>query len=128
MEQVSWVLAAADDDSYNALVCLRFAPELGREAVLQLTPGSQEKKTEEVKSHMMGRNPWGEDASYHNITSRFWRGGSFKSTQITEEFTWENLKANAPDALFMFYLYQGRLQILAGEAEPPTGAKVIYLA
>ncbi len=128
MEQVSWVLAAADDDSYNALVCLRFAPELGREAVLQLTPGTQEKRSEEVQSHMMGRNPWGEDTSYHNITSRFWRGGTFKSTQITNEFTWKNLKENAPDAMFMFYLHQGRLQILAGDTEPPTGAKVIYLA
>ena len=128
MEQVSWVLAAADDDSYNALVCLRFAPELGREVVLQLTPGTTEKKAEEVKSHMMGRNPWGENANYRNITSRFWRGGSFKSTQISEEYTWGNLKENSPDAMFMFYLHQGRLQILAGDTEPPTGAKVIYLA
>lgn len=128
MEQVSWVLAAADEDHYNALVCLRFAPELGREAVLQLTPGTQEKKTEEVKSHMKGRNPWGEDFSYRNITSRFWRGGNFKSTQISEEYTWEKLKENTPDAMFMFYLHQGRLQILAGDTEPPKGAKVIYLA
>ncbi|MEE9126042.1 MAG: sodium:proton antiporter [Planctomycetota bacterium] len=128
MEQVSWVLAAADDDSYNALVCLRFAPELGREVVLQLTPGVQEKKGEEVKSHMKGRNPWGDEASYRNITSRFWRGASFKTTQITEEFTWENLRENAPEGMFMFYLHQGRLQILVPEAEPPTGSKVIYLA
>jgi NhaP-type Na+/H+ or K+/H+ antiporter len=128
MEQVSWVLAAADDDSYNSLVCLRFAPELGREVVLQLTPGIQEKKAEEVKSHMMGRNPWGDDVNYRNITSRFWRGGSFKVTQITEEFTWKRLRENAPEAMFMFYLHQSRLQILAGEAEPPTGSSVIYLA
>jgi len=128
MEQVSLVLAAADDDSYNALVCLRFAPELGREAVLQLTPGTQEKKSEEVKSHMMGRNPWGEEVSYRNITSRFWRGGNFKSTQITPEFTWEDLREKAREGLFMFYLHQGRLQILAGDTVPPTGARVIYLA
>ena len=38
MERVSWVLSAADDDAYNALVCLRFGSELGREHTLQLTP------------------------------------------------------------------------------------------
>lgn len=34
--QVDYVLAATDDDAYNALVCARFAPELGRERVHQL--------------------------------------------------------------------------------------------
>lgn len=33
---VDYVLAATDDDAYNALVCARFAPELGRERVHQL--------------------------------------------------------------------------------------------
>lgn len=34
--QADYVLAATDDDAYNALVCARFAPELGRERVHQL--------------------------------------------------------------------------------------------
>lgn len=34
--QIDYVLAATGDDAYNALVCARFAPELGRERVYQL--------------------------------------------------------------------------------------------
>ncbi|MBC7905772.1 MAG: sodium:proton antiporter [Rhodospirillaceae bacterium] len=37
---VDYVLAASDDDSYNALVCAKLAPELGRERVSQLAWGS----------------------------------------------------------------------------------------
>jgi CPA1 family monovalent cation:H+ antiporter len=128
MEQVSWVFAAADDDSYNALVCLAFAPELGREAVLQVTPSVTEKRSEEVVSHMRGRNPWGEHANYHAIASRFWRGTSFKTTQLTAEFGWPQLKEIHSEALFMFYVYQDRLQVLESSSIPPIGSQVIYLS
>ncbi|HSK39437.1 MAG TPA: sodium:proton antiporter [Arenibaculum sp.] len=36
LERVDYVLAATDDDAYNALICARFAPELGRERVHQM--------------------------------------------------------------------------------------------
>lgn len=45
--QVDYVLAATDDDAYNALVCARFAPELGRERVHQLAMRGHE-PTEEA--------------------------------------------------------------------------------
>ena len=39
LRDVEHVLAATADDAYNALVCTRFAPELGRERVHQLATG-----------------------------------------------------------------------------------------
>jgi len=38
LRDLDYVLAATDDDAYNALVCTRFAPELGRERVHQAAP------------------------------------------------------------------------------------------
>jgi len=38
LRDIDYVLAATDDDAYNALVCTRFAPELGRERVHQAAP------------------------------------------------------------------------------------------
>lgn len=127
MERVSWVLAAADDDAYNALVCLRFSPELGREHTLQLTPAGTEKGGE-VTKHMQGRNPWGDNASYRSITARFWKGASFKTTSIGSEFKWEDLIENVPDAQFLFYLAQGRLRILEEGAVPPKDCQLVYLS
>lgn len=38
LREMHHLLAATPDDAYNALVCTRFAPELGRERVWQLAP------------------------------------------------------------------------------------------
>ncbi len=127
MERVSWVLAAADDDAYNALVCLRFVPEFGREAVLQLTPATGE-GSKDLKTNMKGRNPWGEDASYRRITSRFWKGNSFKATGLSESFSWEELQAKNLEALFLFYVHQGKLRVLEEGAQPVDSSKLVYLA
>ena len=127
MERVSWVLAATDDDHYNALSCLRFVPELGREAVFQLTPPASEKGTE-VEAHMIGQTPWGEAGSFRSITRRFWRGGSFKVTTISEEFGVEEFRVRNPEAILLFYVYQGRVKVLTADTEPPEGAKLVYLS
>ena len=47
------LLAATPDDAYNALVCTRFAPELGRERIYQLAP---------------------DESTGRNAASREWRG------------------------------------------------------
>jgi NhaP-type Na+/H+ or K+/H+ antiporter len=41
LRDLDYLLAATDDDAYNALVCTRFAPELGRERVHQPPPEAE---------------------------------------------------------------------------------------
>jgi NhaP-type Na+/H+ or K+/H+ antiporter len=41
LRDLAYLLAATDDDAYNALVCTRFAPELGRERVHQPPPAAE---------------------------------------------------------------------------------------
>ena len=41
LRDLDYLLAATDDDAYNALVCTRFAPELGRERVHQPPPPAE---------------------------------------------------------------------------------------
>lgn len=50
---VDYLLAATDDDAYNALVCSRLAPELGRERVHQLALGSGR-----LDAHSMPGRTW----------------------------------------------------------------------
>jgi hypothetical protein len=54
LRDLDYLLAATSDDAYNALVCSRFAPELGRERVHQLALTT--------------------DASAQGRTARDWRG------------------------------------------------------
>lgn len=130
MERVTWVLAATDEDSYNALVCLHFTPELGREHTLRVTPAPRtgESSGKEGRQKVQARTPWGPGGSHDGITRRFWEGGTFKVTAITESYTWEDLRRNQPDALPLFQIHQGRLAPLEQGAAPTTGARVILLS
>ncbi len=126
MERISWVFAAGDDDSYNSLVCMHFMKELGREKTLQVTPSDTEGK---AGNHgMRGRSPWGTAGSYEAITGRFWRGGEFKVTQVTEEFSLEQLREDNTESLFLFYEHEGSLHMLSPDAKAPTGAKIVYMS
>jgi len=124
LERISFVFAGTDDDAYNSLVCLDFAPDLGRECVFQVSITNPPK---EGKSHLRGRMPWGEKGSYPAVTGRFWKGSGFKVTQITENFGWEELVSKNEDSLFLFSVQQGKLQAITEEAKPSAGAKVVYL-
>ncbi|MCA8971307.1 MAG: sodium:proton antiporter [Planctomycetes bacterium] len=124
MERVSWVFGATEDDNYNALTCLRFARELGREAVFQLTPSG----TDSAKADMSGRTPWGEAGTFRAITSRYWKGNTFKVTQLKEEFDIEDFRVKNPDAIAMFYVKDERLHLVSPTAEPPVGSHLVYLS
>ena len=123
MERVSWVLGATDDDHYNALTCLRFAHELGREATFQVTG---------VKAAgapaMSGQTPWAESGTYRGLTSRFWKGASFKVTSLSEEFGYEAWREQNPEALALFYVHNERLRVIDEKAEAPTGAQLVHLS
>ncbi|MAE76673.1 MAG: sodium:proton exchanger [Planctomycetes bacterium] len=127
MERVSWLLAATDDDHYNALACLRFGPELGREAMFQLTPHRGEPGTE-TQVHMAGQRPWGDDGTYRTITARFWKGATFKVTNLSDEFDGAAFRDKNPDALVLCWVHQDHLRFAdAADAMPPDGARVVYL-
>jgi NhaP-type Na+/H+ or K+/H+ antiporter len=51
LRDMDYLLAASEDDAYNALVCTRFAPELGRERVHQPPPA-------EAREQMQTAREW----------------------------------------------------------------------
>ncbi len=64
LRDLDYLLAATGDDAYNALVCTRFAPELGRERVHQTPPDSE--------------GPYGD-------TQRDWRGKFVPYPDLTHD-------------------------------------------
>jgi len=123
-EEMSWVLAATDDDHYNSLTSLALTKVVGRENVLQLTPG----EGNAAEAHMSGRMPWGEAATFAGLARRYWNGGRFKVTRLSEEFGWQEFRAQNPGALVMFAVHPERMEpvLEGGEAGGP-GTKLISL-
>ena len=65
LNDIAYVLAATDNDAYNALVCTRFAPELGRTRVFQLpTVDADEHDTKGLTRTLRGRIAFSNEAIY----------------------------------------------------------------
>ena len=64
LREFEHLIAATPDDAYNALVCTRFASELGRERVFQIAP---------------------EESNARHATSREWRGKIAVADDMTHQ-------------------------------------------
>ena len=96
--QIAYLLAATDNDSFNALVCTRFGPELGRSNVFQL-PSIAEVDPHGFSPTIRGQI-LGDGVYYEDLVRRYFFGWRFTKTRITDEFTYEMCVANYhPDAM-----------------------------
>jgi hypothetical protein len=90
LNDIGYVLAVSDNDAYNALVCTRFATEVGRTNVFQLpTIDIDEHDSKGVARTLRGRNVFSEDAIYEELLSRHYQGWAFQKTGLTEEYGYE---------------------------------------
>lgn len=74
------LLAATRDDLYNALVCTRLAPEIGRERVYQLAPSENHLLHEDtgVSRDARGKVLGDADANFDALAGRHEAGGRFE--------------------------------------------------
>lgn len=94
---IGYLLAATDNDAYNALVCTRFAPELGRDRVFQLpTPEAEASEARELSHTLRGRVAFSEEATFDRMMQRHYLGWTFQLTRLTEEFTYDDFLQHCP--------------------------------
>ncbi|CAI2719358.1 cation:proton antiporter [Nitrospina watsonii] len=99
LAEMGYLLAASENDAYNALVCNAFIHHFGRDRVYQL-PFHPKKVDEEkgVHSAHLGRIAFGEEARFEVLMDRFYQGWTFQKSKLTEEHDFEAFtqKLNAP--------------------------------
>lgn len=86
LRDVEQVLAATPDDAYNALVCTRFAPELGRERVHQLAmdrTGARHQASREWR----GKIVVGEEMTFQRLADLMQAGASLVAERHHEAIT-----------------------------------------
>jgi hypothetical protein len=92
------LLAATDNDAYNALVCAHFGVEMGRTRVFQLPDVSaEEPDPKRLPRTKRGLITPGERALFEDLLSKWYRGWSFQKTQLTEEFDYQTWLASLPE-------------------------------
>lgn len=95
LDRFGYIVAATENDAYNALVCTDFGPEFGRSNVFQLgreAEGGDDPRA--LPPTLGGRNLFVSGASYFDLESRITQGWVFTRTKLTEEYGFEQYAAD----------------------------------
>ena len=85
------LIAATPNDAYNALVCVEFAPELGRHRVFQVSGTDQdEADPTTITFTARGRTLSTHGRSFDALTRDWWSGWRFRSTTLSDTYTFDD--------------------------------------
>lgn len=125
----STVIALSTNDSYNALVCSHFAPEVGRHMVYQLSINDDEENDDRgLSSNARGRTLIRRGRTYDSLIRDQYRGWEFARTRLTDQYSLEDFRKDRPDADIIAEIRPDGTMLLLGpnrEARGGEGALVI---
>ncbi len=91
LDRFGYIVAATENDAYNALICTDFGPEFGRTNVFQLgrtDDGGDDPRA--LPPTIGGRMLFQSGASYFNLERRMREGWVFTRTKLSTEYTFED--------------------------------------
>ncbi|ALR19354.1 cation:proton antiporter [Sphingobium baderi] len=120
LTQFQVLAAASDNEAYNALVCNEFAPEVGRDNVYQLGDASDDEDPRALPESLRGRALFGSGLGVEDILNREAAGWTFRKTRISEQFGFEDARADLPDGADMLLLLRkaGALRFFTHASRP----------
>ncbi|PKP97011.1 MAG: sodium:proton antiporter, partial [Alphaproteobacteria bacterium HGW-Alphaproteobacteria-13] len=117
MGRYQQLIAATDNDSYNALVCSELAPEIGHDRVSRMNASAEHRSKRRGRVLTLGGTPIEEQLD------RLQAGWSFGRTRITEKFTYadftQRMKASGGDTLAV-QRASGDLAVFSMQHRPPV--------
>ena len=128
----SVLVAATENEAYNALVCNEFAYEIGRDTVFQLGDAIDDEDRHALPSGIRGRALFESGFGVEDVNERLARGWGFRKTKLSEEFTFAAAQDSLPDAAAMLLLVRdnGTLRFFthAARPEPRAGDVIVSFA
>ncbi len=126
------LVAATENEAYNALVCNEFAYEIGRDTVFQLGDAVDEDDRHSLPSSIRGRALFESGFGVEDVNERLSRGWVFRKTKLSEEFGFDAARERLPDAAAMLLLVRenGTIRFFthAARPEPRAGDVIVSFA
>lgn len=115
------MIAATEVDSYNALVCSNFVPELGRNALFQTALHKGE--VSDINQSLGGSILFNPDESIYKLNDRINRGQIIRKTPLTEQYTYtQYLREREEDTLLLYLMREnGSLEFYSVNNELKAG-------
>ena len=129
--EYGYLLAASENDAYNALVCNHFAAEMGRNHVFQFPDTSMEEPDpKRLQRTVRGLIMPADRAWLEDLMSNWYRGWTFQKTLLTEEYNYERFKDTCPEGSLSVAVVKsgGGIQLHSPEhpIKPKSGDVVIW--
>lgn len=122
------LVAATDNEAYNALVCNEFAHEIGRDSVYQLGEAVEDDRRA-LPGSLRGRALFESGFGVAEVDQRQKEGWVFRRTKLTEEFTIDDAREKLGEKANMLLLLRenGTMRFFthAARPEPRPGDIVI---
>ncbi|NVE95495.1 cation:proton antiporter [Altererythrobacter lutimaris] len=126
------LVAATENEAYNALVCNEFAHEIGRDSVYQLGEMVDDDDRHALPESIRGRALFEAGFGVSEVDARQTQGWVFRKTRLSDEFGFEDALAKLPEgaSLLLVLRESGRLRFFthAARPEPRPGDTVISFA
>lgn len=125
------LLALTSNDEANSLAVLHLEELFGSAEVYQLAlTGKRERIAPGAAPlHLRGRLLFGEEASFAALVERFDRGATLRRTRLTQQFGFQEFRANYGDgALPLFLLDGGGLQIFTTDRALRPGVNQVLIS
>ncbi|RFC65328.1 sodium:proton antiporter [Fulvimarina endophytica] len=125
------LVAATDNDAYNALITTDFAPEIGRSNVFQIgRSGGSERRS--MNFTIGGLPLFKPGKTYPELNGMIDQGWVFQSTRLTEEFDYEDFRAGRPEEaeVILWIKPSGAIvfSTVEGAGLPQEGDRIISFA
>jgi len=119
----NYLVAVTPNDAYNSLVCVEFAPELGRHRVFQMAgQDKDENDPNMITFTSRGRLLSTAGRTFDALTQDWWKGWRFRSTTLSEEYTMEKLMEDRGEQdILLSKSPDGALDILQAGQKLKTG-------
>jgi len=129
LSQFQVLVAATENEAYNALVCNEFAPEIGRDAVYQLGEAGNHDDPRSLPPSIRGRALFQSGVDMNEMHRRTTSGWEFRKTRLSEQFNFDAAReALPPEADFLMLVKKdGNLRFFthASRPSPTPGDTVI---
>ena len=123
------LVAATDNEAYNALVCSEFAPEIGTDKVYQLGEGADDDDHKAIPASLRGRALFTDGFGVDDVQQRQREGWVFRRTKLSQQYNLEDMLDSMPDQANMLLLLKadGEMKFFthALAPEPQEGDTII---
>ena len=114
------LVAATENEAYNALVCNEFANEIGRDMVYQLGKNQDTESRTALPESIRGRALFEDGFGVDEVNKRTREGWEFKKTKLSDEFDFDDAREKLPGnaSLLLIVRETGTLRFFTHAVRP----------